>query len=44
LECTIMFFLQRARKGAISVPEIGVVPFNQIATRLLNERKQETSQ
>jgi uncharacterized protein YuzE len=42
--CTILFFLQRAKTGTISVPEIGVVPFNQIANNLLNERKQGKSQ
>jgi len=41
--CTILFFLQRAKAGTISVPEIGVVPFNQIVSNLLNERKQEKS-
>jgi uncharacterized protein YuzE len=39
--CTILFFLHRAKDGVISVPEIGMVPFNQIANNLLNERKQE---
>jgi len=39
--CTIMFFLRRAREGPIIIPEIGVVPLNQIASKLLDEREQE---
>ena len=42
--CTVLFFLHRAKDGPISVPEVGVVPFNQIASSLLNERKQEKRQ
>jgi uncharacterized protein YuzE len=40
---TIMFFLRRAREGPIIVPEISTVPFNQIASNLLSERKHEKS-
>jgi uncharacterized protein YuzE len=40
---TIMFFLRRARQGPIVIPEIGIVPFNQIANNLLSERKHEKS-
>jgi uncharacterized protein YuzE len=40
---TITFFLRRAREGPIIVPEVGVVPFNQIANNLLSERKHEKS-
>jgi uncharacterized protein YuzE len=40
--CTILFFLRRAREGPINIPEIGVVPFNQIAGDLLNERKHQS--
>ena len=39
--CTIPYFMRRSRTGTITVPEIGVVPFNQIATQLLNERKEK---
>jgi uncharacterized protein YuzE len=40
---TILFFLRRAKQGVVSVPEVGVVPFNQIASDLLNERRQQKS-
>jgi hypothetical protein len=33
--CTIPFFLARAKRGKVDVPEIGAVPFNQIAEELL---------
>ena len=42
--CTIPFFLKRAQMGPIIVPEVGVVPFGQIASRLLEERKKNESQ
>lgn len=33
--CTIPFFIARARKGKIEIPEIGGVPFNRIAEELV---------
>ncbi len=33
--CTIPFFVARAKRGKIEVPEIGAVPFNKIAENLL---------
>jgi uncharacterized protein YuzE len=34
--CTIPFFAARAKRGKIEIPEIGAVPFNQIADELLH--------
>lgn len=34
--CTIPFFLRRAKRGKIIIPEIGAVPFNEIADELLS--------
>jgi uncharacterized protein YuzE len=34
--CTIPFFAKRARRGKIIIPEIGAVPFNDIAEELLS--------
>lgn len=39
--CTILFFMRRAEKGAISIPEIGVVPFNAIMDSLISERTRD---
>ena len=34
--CTIPFFAGRAKQGRIVIPEIGAVPFNEIAEELLS--------
>ena len=34
--CTIPFFLERAKTGKVTIPEIGAVPFNEIAGQLLS--------
>jgi uncharacterized protein YuzE len=36
--CTILFFLKRAERGDISIPEIGMVPFNAMMNTLISER------
>ncbi len=33
--CTIPFFLKRSAKGRLEIPEIGSVPFNELAKSLL---------
>jgi uncharacterized protein YuzE len=42
LGVTIPFFLRRSERGVIDIPEIGVVPFNTLARKLLDERKYGT--
>jgi uncharacterized protein YuzE len=39
--CTILFFMKRAENGNISIPEIGVIPFNAVMADLMRERKRE---
>ena len=34
--CTIPFFLRRAKRGKIIIPEIGAIPFNEIDDELLS--------
>jgi len=34
--CTIPFFMKRAKLGKLIIPEIGAVPFNEIADELLS--------
>jgi hypothetical protein len=34
--CTIPFFQERAKRGKIVIPEIGAVPFNEVADQLLS--------
>lgn len=34
--CTIPFFQERAKSGSVVIPEIGAVPFNEIADQLLS--------
>lgn len=38
---TIPFFLRRSEMGTIEIPEIGIVPFNTLARKLLDERKHD---
>jgi hypothetical protein len=33
--CTVPFFMARLAKGKLEIPEIGAVPFNEIAKELL---------
>jgi len=33
--CTIPFFAKRVKRGKLVVPEIGAIPFNEIARELL---------
>jgi uncharacterized protein YuzE len=35
--CTIPCFIARTRQGKISIPEIGAVPFNEIAGELVGQ-------
>jgi hypothetical protein len=34
--CTIPFFAARTKRGKIVIPEIGAVPFNDVANELLS--------
>jgi uncharacterized protein YuzE len=34
--CTIPFFKERSKRGRIVIPEIGAVPFNEVADLLLS--------
>jgi len=34
--CTIPFFAKRAKRGKIIIPEVGAVPFNDLADELLS--------
>jgi len=34
--CTIPFFAKRAKRGKIIIPEVGAVPFNDVADELLS--------
>ena len=38
LGVTVPFFMKRSKRGDISIPEVGVVPFNSILTNLLHSR------
>ena len=43
LGCTVMFFRARLKRGPIIIPEVGIVPFNEIAAELLESRRKKPS-